>query len=84
MFGILFTIKKLEVDEVREMAQILANIDESEIQRRFEEALQTQPPVYRFGWDKESYPQLLEFCKLVPPFYQKASNKGFGIVNDIG
>ncbi len=73
-----------EVDEVREMAQLLADIDESEIQRRFEEVLQTQPPVYRFGWDKESYPQLLEFCRLIPPFYQKAASQGFGIVNAIG
>ncbi|MGR3278200.1 DUF1877 family protein [Acaryochloris marina NIES-2412] len=77
-------IRYQEVYEVQEMSQLLASIDESEIQCRFEEALRTQSPVYRYGWHQESYPQLLEFCKIVQLFYRKAASKGFGIVNAIG
>lgn len=72
-----------EISEVIDISQVLLDIDDMEIRRRFEQASRMNPFVYRGGWLEEFYPLLLEYCTGVRFFYQTAANQGFGVINAI-
>jgi hypothetical protein len=78
------SIRFQEVNEVLEVAQILAQLDDTEIQRRFEQAARIKGDVYRGDWSRDAYPLFMEYVREVKGFYKNAAEKGYGVMFAVG
>jgi Domain of unknown function (DUF1877) len=78
------SIRFQEVSEVMEVAQILSQLDDTEIQQRFEQAARIKGDVYRGDWSRDAYPLFMEYVREVKGFYQTAAERGYGVLFAIG
>jgi Domain of unknown function (DUF1877) len=78
------SIRFQEVNEVLEVAKILSQLDDTEIQRRFEQAVRIKGDVYRGDWSRDAYPLFMEYVREVKGFYKNAAEKGYGVMFAVG
>jgi Domain of unknown function (DUF1877) len=78
------SIRFQEVNEVLEVAKILSQLDDTEIQRRFEQAARIKGDVYRGDWSRDAYPLFMEYVREVKGFYKNAAEKGYGVMFAVG
>lgn len=65
----------LTPNEVKEVADALANISETNLRDRYDRGFRKKPDIYSTEWTDEGFQFALEYCKKVVNYYKDAAQK---------